>query len=218
MLKRRKRDALRLIVVRHGVTEWNAMGRMQGHSDIPLSPRGILQAQAVADRLADVSLTAVYASDLSRAAETGRHIAARHGLDIVTLPELRETMLGDWEGLTDDEIVALGDGARLADYRCDPVTCRPPNSEPIEEIYRRIVAAKSLIAERHECGTVVVVGHGGSLRALFAEAIRAPVRCMFGFRLDNASISVIDYRPVRSWLTLLNDTHHLSHLEDGDAE
>lgn len=209
---------LRLFIVRHGVTEWNTAGRMQGSSDIPLSPLGVRQARAVAERLAASSLTAVYTSDLSRAAETGRYIAERHGLQIRMMPELRETMLGDWEGMTDAEIVARGEGDLLADYRCDPAAFRPPGSEPIESVAARIWHAREVIATAHPTGAVAMVGHGGSMRALFCDALRAPIRCMFGFRLDNASLSIVDYGPTRAAIRTLNDTHHLRGLlEDASS-
>ncbi len=208
-------DTLRLVLVRHGVTDWNTLGRMQGHTDVPLSALGRLQAEAVADRLASERVDAVYTSDLARAADTGRAIANRHGLDIQQLPDLRETMLGEWEGMTDDEIRARGDGDALDRYRCDPSIYRPPGSESVEAVARRIAAARATVARQHATGCVVVVGHGGSLRAIFCEAIRAPIRCMFAFRLGNASVSVVDYAPSRSSIVMLNCTHHLDHLANG---
>lgn len=211
-------DVLRLFIVRHGVTEWNLKHRLQGRSDIPLSPLGVAQARAVAARLASAPLAAVYTSDLIRAVDTGRFIADLHGLPITTMPELRETMLGDWEGMTKAEIIARGDGELFANYRCDPATFRPPGSEPIEEVVARIWRARAAISERHPSGAVAVVGHGGSMRAIFCDALRAPIRCMFGFRLDNASLSIVDYGRARNAIRVLNDTHHLHGLaqeEDG---
>jgi len=184
---------LRLYLIRHGVTDWNTLGRMQGRSDIPLSPLGERQAEAVAAYLASVSFEAVFTSDLARAVETGRRIAERHGIGIRALPDLRETMLGDWEGLTEAEIVARGEGERLAQYRRNPAAVRPPGSESVASI-------------------VAVVGHGGSLRVLFCEALGAPARCMFAFRLDNASVSVLDFGPIRSSILATNITYHLAKL------
>lgn len=215
-LTERADAVLRVIVVRHGVTEWNILGRMQGHSDIPLSPMGRRQAEAIAERLADERIDAVYTSDLSRAADTGRAIAKRHGLEIQQLAELRETMLGEWEGMTDAEIIARGDGDALAMYRCDPAAYRPPGSESVENVAGRIRAARARVAQEHPGGLVVMVGHGGSLRAIFSEAIRAPIRCMFAFRLNNASLSVVDFGPARSSIVMLNCTHHLDHLDAGE--
>ena len=214
MLSDRPDGTLRLVIVRHGITDWNTQGRMQGHSDVPLSDMGRLQAEAVADRLAQERIDAVYTSDLMRAADTGRAIAARHGLEIRQLSSLRETMLGDWEGLTDADIMARGEGEALAMYRCDPSMYRPPGSEAIEKVALRLRAAREAVARQHPGGLVVLVGHGGSIRAIFCDAIRAPIRCMFAFRVSNASISVADFGPTRSAIVKLNCTHHLDQFRN----
>ena len=94
----------KLIIVRHGQTLWNLERKYQGHSDIALTDTGLKQAQAVAERLAEEAVAAVYASDLSRAYKTAGYIAAKHNLTVHTVPELREIKFGDWEGLTYEEI------------------------------------------------------------------------------------------------------------------
>ena len=92
-----------LLLVRHGETDWNAEGKLQGHTDRPLNDYGRRQAQALADRLAGEAIDAVYASDLSRARETAEILGARLGLPVVVDPDLREKNWGSWEGLTSDE-------------------------------------------------------------------------------------------------------------------
>ena len=88
----------RILLARHGETEWNAIRRVQGWTDIPLSAKGEAQAQALAGRLSRTTLTAIYSSDLSRAARTAAPTADRHGLTVQSVPELREKGFGDWEG------------------------------------------------------------------------------------------------------------------------
>src|SRR5579871_641611 len=119
---------LRLYIVRHGETEWNRDGRVQGHTDVPLSGEGIEQARRVAERLSREPISAVWSSDLARALDTARAIAAPHDLEVHSTPLLRETMLGEWEGLTEPEIVARGDSARFQAWRRDPAVNRPPGS------------------------------------------------------------------------------------------
>src|SRR5262252_2076150 len=92
-----------LLLVRHGETDWNAEGRLQGHTDRPLSDFGRRQARALADELAGDSIVAVYASDLSRARETAEIVAAQLGLEVALDPRLREKDWGTWEGLTPEE-------------------------------------------------------------------------------------------------------------------
>src|SRR4029078_6301282 len=89
-----------LLLVRHGETDWNAPGRLQGHTDRPLNDYGRRQARELADRLGDDGIAAIYASDLSRAKETAEIVGARLGLPVVIDADLRERNWGSWEGLT----------------------------------------------------------------------------------------------------------------------
>ena len=93
-------DRTTLILVRHGETEWNLAGRIQGHTDSRLTERGREEGRRVAERLANLEVAAVYASDLGRARETGEIIAAPHGLSVQTAPDLRERCYGEFEGKT----------------------------------------------------------------------------------------------------------------------
>src|SRR5688500_1894842 len=92
-----------LILLRHGETEWNSLGRLQGHQDSALNPEGLRQAEALAERLAPLSFQALYSSDLGRAVETARRIAARTGHALRQDTRLRERGVGILEGLTRQE-------------------------------------------------------------------------------------------------------------------
>jgi len=137
-----------LLLVRHGETDWNADGRLQGHTDRPLSDFGRRQARQLAEELADESLETIYASDLARARETAEIVGERLGLPVVLEPDLREKDWGTWEGLTAverDRVEFVG--------------------ESTEEHQERILRALRRIAERHrDGGSVLVVTHGGSVR------------------------------------------------------
>jgi broad specificity phosphatase PhoE len=148
----------RILLVRHGETDWNLTRRLQGHSDRPLNETGREQARSLAAELAEEELEAVYSSDLSRAQETAHIVAEARGLDVTALPELRERHFGSWEGLTDDEI-----HERFPEEVADGVL---GDGESRDELDRRILAALSGISEEHPGGTVLVVSHGGPLRAV----------------------------------------------------
>src|SRR3954469_18439411 len=92
-----------LLLVRHGETDWNAEGKLQGHTDRPLNDYGRRQAEALAERLAEERVDAVYARDLARTRETAEIVGARLGLPVVLDPDLRERNWGTWEGLTPGE-------------------------------------------------------------------------------------------------------------------
>jgi probable phosphoglycerate mutase len=141
-----------LLLVRHGETDWNALGKLQGHTDRPLNEYGRRQARALADRLADDErIDAVYASDLARARETAEIVGDRLGLPVGLDPDLREKNWGNWEGLRADER--------------DAVVYDGETSEAHRE---RMLRAVERIVGRHPGGRVVVVTHGGSLRRLQA--------------------------------------------------
>jgi broad specificity phosphatase PhoE len=205
----------RLLLVRHGTTVWNAEGRLQGHTDVPLSAEGVEQARLIAERLRDEKVEAVWTSDLSRARSTAEAIAEVHGLPVHATPALRETMLGVWEGLTEAEIVARGDEEHWRKYRRDPMNHRPPNSESLEKVWERLVDVEEALRREHSEGNVVVIGHGGSLGVLLCDALDAPHSSRNRFYLDNAGLSIIEYVGDRVWVRLVNDTSHLRNKGKG---
>ena len=149
-----------ILLVRHGETDWNLEGRVQGHSDRPLNDTGHTQAQALAEQLAGEPLDAVYASDLLRALDTARPAAYAHGLPVLPLPGLREKNFGTWEGLTDFEI-----RERFPESKVGPWG----DAETTEEVATRVLASLREVAERHPGGHVLVVTHGGPLRAVLRQ-------------------------------------------------
>lgn len=205
----------KLYLVRHGVTEWNKAMRFQGHTDIPLDEEGREQARKIAARLGRLSESplAVYSSDLGRAIETAEAIAAPYGLTVQTTPLLRETSLGEWEGLTREDIEARGESELLTGYVQNSHLNRPPGGETLEAAWERMTQVVTRIHEQYSSGGVVIVGHGGSLRALICDALDAPISSMRRIWLANASLSIIEEHEgvvgrIRR-LTLLNDTSHL---------
>lgn len=185
------RVATRVYLVRHGQTEWNAERRIQGQLDVPLSPVGHQQAESAADALAGEPLAAVYASDLRRAWETATPIAGRHGLPVIQAPALREAGFGEWEGLSETEIVArYPEEYRL--WRSNSLLHRPPGGETIADLQRRAACLYERVLQEHAGQSVVLVGHGGSIRALVLYAIGAPLDAYPRLRMRNASITLIE--------------------------
>ena len=157
-----------LLLARHGETDWNHARRWQGHADRPVTERGRAQAAALAERLADITLDAVYASDLRRARETAAVVAAKQSLEVIELPDLREVDVGSWEGLTRDEAEAsFPDGYR----RWLAGGTGWDDGETYEQMSARVLAAIGQIAGAHEGGRVVIVSHGGPIRAIHAAAL-----------------------------------------------
>jgi probable phosphoglycerate mutase len=154
--------ATRIILARHGETDWNLERRWQGHSDRPLNETGRAQAEALAEQLAGEPIAAIYSSDLMRAHETARIVASRLGRDVVAVPGLRERRFGSWEGLRDAEVEARFPGAH-----------GPPDGETRDEMLRRVLQSLEAIAATHAGETVLVVAHGGPIRAVLRHHAHA---------------------------------------------
>jgi broad specificity phosphatase PhoE len=165
-----------LLLVRHGETDWNREHRVQGHTDVPLNARGRAQADALAGRLADVPLVAVYSSDLSRAYETAVAVVRDRALEVTVDARLREKNFGSWEGLTDLEI---------AERFPDAVRGGWGDGETTDDVSARVVEIIEVIRARHGEGSVLVVSHGGALRAILAhlDVEHGPIRNCDVFRV-----------------------------------
>ena len=156
-----------LLLVRHGETDWNSERRWQGHTDRPLNERGREQARALGAELSDRPVDAIYSSDLLRARETAEILAAELGLDVRVDAGLREVDVGSWSGLAHGEIEASDpDGFR----RWQEGGKGWEQGESYEEMGERVVEAVLGIAAEHPEQTLVVVSHGGSIRACRAAA------------------------------------------------
>ncbi len=161
-----------ILLARHGESDWNRAKRWQGHADRPLTELGQAQARELADRLAETELNAVYSSDLQRAYETAEIVARKQRLDVTPLPELREVDVGSWSGLTRSE----AEGRYPDAYRHWTAGGEGwQDGETYEELSVRVVGAIQRIAAEHPGERVLVVAHGGSVRAIHAAAMGVDV-------------------------------------------
>lgn len=203
---------MRLLLVPHAATDWNAEGRYQGHSDRPLSAIGHRQAARLSERLADKPLHSVVASDLRRAAETAEIIAEGRQLTVQLDSRLRELSFGTWEGQTYAE-VQEADAERLRDWERDVLRNAPPSGETLSQMAARVKACYlQLTTEASEAGkeeTTLVVAHRGSLQIFLCLALGLPPQSRWQFRLELASLSEVNLHPQGGELARLNDTHHL---------
>jgi broad specificity phosphatase PhoE len=174
-----------LILARHGETDWNRDGIWQGHGDPPLNELGRRQAAELAERLAETELDALYSSDLRRAYETAEIISGAKGLEITAEPDLREMDVGSWSGLTSEEIATHFPEMTYHD------------GEQREAFDDRIIGVLYRIAGAHEGGHVLVVTHGGVVRALerhlFGEPRNVLANCeTASFRFEGSTFARLD--------------------------
>ena len=203
----------RLLLVRHGETTWNHEGRLQGQTDVELSDFGREQARRLGARLAGEPLQAAYASDLKRCWETATIALAGRGLALQPDPGLREVHLGSWQGRTWPELRAQLP-EETAWVEADLVNRAPPGGESRLQLQQRIVGAVEAIAARHPDGLVLVVSHGGALRAFLCWVMLADLRASRRIEADNCGLGVVDLGPSGPRLVTWNDTEHLKGLLD----
>ena len=161
----------RLVLLRHGETDHNAGLRMQGQLDVDLNDRGRRQAASVAPLVAALHPELVISSDLARAADTAAAVATAAGLEVRHDVRLRETLLGDWEGLSHNEVEEHTPGG-FPTWRSDALY-RPPGGETRVEVAQRGAAVVDELPDGP--GTVVLVAHGGLVAALTARLLELPV-------------------------------------------
>ena len=173
----------RILLARHGQTAWNALGRLQGHTDIELDSTGREQARALADAVRDAGVTRVWSSDLARARETAAIVASELGLPPPEVdPDLRERRFGVFEGLTRDECAANHPDA-WRDWVAQ--TSHPPGGEPrADAIARMHRAMLRVVAD----GTTLVVSHGGVMRLWLMELLGTTIPLV-----GNATMFEVDF-------------------------
>ena len=189
-----KTDATRLLLVRHGEVEEGARGRIYGRLDPALSPAGRAQAEAAARSVAAERPVAIYTSPSVRARDTAVPIASALGLTPVTDPRIREIEFGEFEGLTFAE-AERRDPVTWREWMERPGEVRFPGGECWDEIRARAVDAAEAIAAAHPHAPVVVITHGGVIRALLSEALALPASRTFRMEVGFGSLTVLRREP-----------------------
>jgi alpha-ribazole phosphatase len=181
-----------------------------------LSDRGWRQADLLAAGLTGrlpKSVAAIYTSPLRRAAETAERIAGAFELPIVPEPDFREMCLGRWEGMTVAEIQVAFPGT-YESWLADPHTHPAPDGERLEIFARRVTAAFDRMRAAHPGADLILVSHGGPIKALVCHVLGLDVRWLFRIKQDNTAITVLEADEATRRVVLLNDTCHLSGAGD----
>ena len=199
----------RIFLIRHGATTLTAEDRFAGSTDVPLSDEGRRQAHRLAVRLEHESIAAVYASTMSRTAETARILAQPHGLEVRLREGLKEISHGHWEQLTRAEVEERFP-EEMSEWDKDPYTFAPSGGESGLAVTARALPALIELVRFHPGQNVVVVSHKATIRLLLSS--------LFGFdprryrdNLDQspAALNIVDFKdPARARLMLFNDTSH----------
>jgi probable phosphoglycerate mutase len=206
-------SGIRILLVRHGETEWNRIHRFQGRSDIPLNKKGKEQARALASALKDEHITAIYSSPLTRALETARLIKAYHPLSPLFEEEgLLEMDLGDFEGME-----ALRWASQYPDFRKDweknPASVSMPRGESLQEVQVRVIDTLEQITQNYpNKSTLLVSSHNFVIIAILCYAFKISFDRFRECRQETASLNILYKHKDQYRVELVNERSHLENL------
>lgn len=203
---------MRLILVRHGETEWNRQSRIIGHTEIALNDTGRKQAELLAQALRNEKVSAIYSSPLQRTRETAAEISRVLGVKVEFNDALKEIAAGDIDGLTFDEVAERHGDFFQHWMRGDPTLCLP-GGESFTDLRNRTWPAVQRIVGKHGDGDVIVVSHTLAIMSIVASALDMNVADFRRIRLNVASISILEFKDRNVSLLLFNDTCHWKGLE-----
>jgi ribonuclease H / adenosylcobalamin/alpha-ribazole phosphatase len=208
---------LRLFTVRHGETAFARERRFAGARDVPLTPLGQRQCEAVARALSSAFVEAVYTSPLGRAQASAAPIAAPHKLTARVEPAFREMAFGEWEGLTLTE-ATLRFPREMEAWAATPHLVQPPGGERLAAVAARVAAGLATLTDAHAGQTVVLVSHAIVIRLVVLAALGLGPDRLWSVDASPAGISEIEY--VDGWTTVhrMNTLIHLDSREGDPLE
>lgn len=199
-----------IYLIRHGTTNGNIDGMVQGTLDIPLNEQGFKQSKILGKRFADMTISAIYSSPLMRALATAKEICAYHQIEPVLCSELREMDCGDLQGLSSDD--ASVKYPEETEKLCHNVGLFvAPNGESTVQVYQRFKKAIESICERHPDDTVIIVSHGYAIQAYINHLLGNELSQFQAIIVGNTSVSKILYNDSQNpQIEYLGDEEHLS--------
>lgn len=203
-----------LLLIRHGETAWNETKRFQGISDIPLSARGMAQAEALSRSLKKERLAAIYTSPLIRARQTAACLARRRSCSPVVIEDLKELNQGRLEGLTGEDL-RRDFPDFLSRWVRAPGRTVLPGGESLGEVQRRVWKVIEDLVRKHPEEKIAVVAHSFVILAILCRALGMPLKAFRRFRLEPTAKSVLEFSERGVILRCLNDTCHLEPAPGG---
>ncbi|HET8842474.1 MAG TPA: histidine phosphatase family protein [Ktedonobacteraceae bacterium] len=199
---------MRLLLVRHGITQNNLDKTYTGQTDVPLTELGRRQAEAVASYLSGEKLDVIISSDLQRARDTAVAIARYHKLPVQEDPDLREISMGWWESLGRAQIEER-DKEEFAYVRADPVNRAPTGGENFAQLRERAARILQRCKEQYPGQTILWVTHGGFIEGAICHALKLDLAYRHCFRQENTSVTELQFIEELPWIARLNDIAHL---------
>ena len=199
-------------IVRHGQTNWNILGKTQGHGNSDLTPKGENQALELSNAIKEYPIDYIYSSDLGRAVQTAEIIGSTIGVDVIQTPSLREMGFGDWEGLLIEEIKK--DHAKTYEtWRNQPHLVNIPNGETLHIIKDRVDAFIKELNEKYDNKHILLVSHSVTVRVMLLSFLNSGVENIYRIKQDNTALNIVEYRDYGPVVIKMNDTSHMKNNE-----
>ncbi len=200
-------------IVRHGQTNWNILGRTQGHGNSDLTKKGLEQAKELADAIVDYPIDYIYSSDLGRAVQTAQIIANKLNLDVNKTPELREMGFGIWEGLLIEEIKK----DHLDTYntwRNEPHLVNIEGGENLHIIKERTDKFIEKLNKKYDNKHIVLVSHSVTVRAMLLSFLGSSMQNIYRIKQDNTALNIVECRDYGPVVIKMNDTSHIKNNQN----
>ena len=199
-------------IVRHGQTNWNILGKTQGHGNSDLTPKGENQALELSKAIKEYPIDYIYSSDLGRAVQTAEIIGSTIGVDVIQTPSIREMGFGDWEGLLIEEIKK--DHAKTYEtWRNQPHLVNIPNGETLHIIKDRVDAFIKELNEKYDNKHILLVSHSVTVRVMLLSFLNSGVENIYRIKQDNTALNIVEYRDYGPVVIKMNDTSHMKNNE-----
>ena len=197
-----------IYIVRHGQTEWNLPGKTQGHGNSDLTPKGIEQAELLADSMTKYPIDYIYSSDLGRAYQTAEIIGNKLSIEVEKTEALREMNFGTWEGRIIKDIIEE-DPELYKMWRNEPHLAKIPQGETLSQIKERTDAFIKEINEKYDGKHIVLVTHSLCARIMLLSFLDSDVKNIYRINQANTALNIIELRDYGPVVMKMNDTTHI---------
>jgi broad specificity phosphatase PhoE len=204
---------VRVVLVRHGQTNWNTEDKYRGRIDVKLNKRGVHEARLIGKKLSKIPVSGIYSSPLLRALDTSHIIANFHTESVQILEELIDIDFGVWQGMERDEVI----GKYPEIYSMwikNPDRVKIPGAESLDDVRNRVIGCLNFILSKQGSETVFVISHGLVNKVILCAVLGLDNSFFWKVKQDNGAVSVFEYSEYGSKVFLMNDTSHLRSLQE----
>ena len=195
-------------IVRHGQTDWNILGKTQGHGNSDLTPQGIEQAKELSEDIGKYSIDYIFSSDLGRAMQTAQILGDKLNIEVQKTEALREMGFGVWEGLLIKEIQK--DYSDIyATWRNEPLLVNIPEGETLKIIKERVDAFIKELNEKYDNKNIILVTHSITLRVMLLSFLESGMENIYRIKQDNTALNIVEFKDYGPVIVKMNDTSHI---------